>query len=243
MTLTSKPLAALVLFILLGGIFFSSLMGWFQTESTKIAATFTEGEFAGQANPADIRGSYTLGDVEKNFGVPAAVVAQAFGVSDPNPAAYAVKNLETLYENSPVEIGTDSVRMFVAFYTGLPMDLTAGTFLPDSALPLLSDRNLSSERLAYLETHTVALEGAPAASESPAPETVSTEAETDRALKGKTTFGEVLSWGVSPVTVEQILGQPLPAPSVTVKDFCVEKGLSFETIKPLLQAEIDKAAP
>ena len=78
MTLTSKPLAALVVFILFGGIFFSSLMGWWQTESTKEAATFTGGEFAGQANPADIRGSYTFGDVNKNFGVPLADLAVAF---------------------------------------------------------------------------------------------------------------------------------------------------------------------
>ena len=57
-------------------------MGWWQTESTKEAAVFTSGEFAGQANPADIRGSYTFGDVEKNFGIPAALLAQAFGVVD-----------------------------------------------------------------------------------------------------------------------------------------------------------------
>ena len=34
MTLTSKTLAALVAAILIGGIFFSSAMGWWQTEST-----------------------------------------------------------------------------------------------------------------------------------------------------------------------------------------------------------------
>lgn len=134
MTLTSKPLAALIVVLLFGGIFFSSIMGWFQTKSTKVAAIFSEGEFAGQANPADIRGSYTLGDVEKNFGISPSVLAQAFGINDPNPSAYAIKNLETLYESSPTEIGT-------------------------------------------------------------------------------------------------------------IKDFCVEKGLSFETIKPLIQAEIDKIAP
>src|SRR5512143_1822897 len=84
MTLTSKTLAALVAAILFGGIFFSSAMGWWQTESTKEAAKITSGEFAGQANPADIRGSYTFGDVEKNFGVPPAVLAEAFGVKDSN---------------------------------------------------------------------------------------------------------------------------------------------------------------
>ena len=39
MTLTSKPLAIIVLVILFGGILFSSGMGWWLTESTKEAAT------------------------------------------------------------------------------------------------------------------------------------------------------------------------------------------------------------
>ena len=78
MTLNSKSLAAIVFVILFGGILVSAGMGWWETESTKVAATFTEGDFAGQANPADIRGSYTFGDVEKNFNIPASVLAQAF---------------------------------------------------------------------------------------------------------------------------------------------------------------------
>ena len=63
MRLTSKPLAALVIAIMLGGILFSSALGWWETESSKEAVVYTEGQFAGQANPADIRGSYTFGDV------------------------------------------------------------------------------------------------------------------------------------------------------------------------------------
>ncbi len=72
MNLTSKPLAAIIFVILFGGIAFTTAMGWWQTISSKEAATYTEGEFAGQSNPADIRGSYTFGDVEKNFGIPPA---------------------------------------------------------------------------------------------------------------------------------------------------------------------------
>ena len=68
MTLTSKPLAVILFVVMFGGIAFSSAMGWWATESTKVPVTFTEGEFAGQANPADIRGSYTFGDIAKSFG-------------------------------------------------------------------------------------------------------------------------------------------------------------------------------
>ena len=76
-----------------------------------------------------------------------------------------------------------------------------------------------------------------------APITESTpEAEaTERLVKGKTTFQEVLDWGVSQSVIEQVLGAPMPNPLTTVKDFCTAQGLSFETVKAQLQAEVDKA--
>jgi hypothetical protein len=167
MTLTSKPLAALVVVILFGGIFFSSAMGWWQTTATKEAAKITSGEFAGQANPADIRGSYTFGDVDKNFGVPPAVLAEAFGVQDSNPVAFTVKSLEGMYTGSAQEIGTASVRLFVAFYKGMPYDLSSDIYLPESAAVILRAHNLSSEQLAYLAKHTVPNMGAAPATSMP----------------------------------------------------------------------------
>lgn len=249
MTLTSKPLAAIVLAILFGGILFTSAMGWWKTESTKEAAKFTTGEFAGQANPADIRGSYTFGDVEKNFGIPPAVLAQAFGVTDPNPAAFPVKNLETIYAESELEVGTASVRLFVAFYKNLPFDLSTAIYLPENAAELLKERNLTPEQMAYLETHIArssALQPASAPSAdatlTPAPAAEATHAaeESDRTIKGKTTFGEILAWGVPREAIEAILGAPLPAASATPKDYCLQNGLNFEDIKAKLQAEVDK---
>ncbi len=154
MTLNSKTLAVFIVLILFGGILFSTAMGWWQTESSKVAAAFEEGEFAGQSNPADIRGSYTFGDVEKNFSVPTEVLAQAFGVQDQNPAAFTIKNLEDLYAGS-TEIGTSSVRLFVAFYTGLPFDLAGEIYLPEGAAEALANRELSPERQSYLESHLV----------------------------------------------------------------------------------------
>lgn len=245
MTLTSKPLAAILFVILFGGIAFSTVMGWWQTESTKEAATYTEGEFAGQANPADIRGSYTFGDVERNFGIPAAVLAQAFNVETDDPAAFAVKELETIYAESEFEVGTASVRLFVAFYNGLPLDLSTDMYLPQSGADLLKARTLSPEQLAYLDAHTLpdsaadpsAPTVAPVQTAEPAPEAESTE----RAVKGKTTFQEVLDWGVPQAVIEQIMGVPMPNPLTKIKDFCAEQGLDFETIKVALQAEVDKA--
>jgi hypothetical protein len=249
MTMTSKPLAAIVLVVIFGGILFSSAMGWWATESTKVPVTFSEGEFAGLSNPADIRGSYTFGDISKSFDVTPDVLAQAFGITEGDPAAFAVKELEAIYLDSGFEIGTASVRLFVAYYVGLPFDTTGQEiYLPQSATDiLLAKGNLTPEQIAYLQQYTVTLgEAAPMTEPQPAVEATPVPAETssttseEYTVKGKTTFGELITWGVPQEVIEQFIGAPLPDPAMTVKDYASTNGLSFETLKPALQAEVDK---
>jgi hypothetical protein len=234
----------------LGGIAISSAMGWWATESTKVPVTFSEGEFAGQADPADIRGSYTFGDIAESFDVTPEVLAQAFGVTDGDPAAFVVKELEVMYLDSRFEIGTASVRMFVAFYSSLPFDTTdQEIYMPQSATDILLARGtLTDEQITYLETYTVnAAELAPAAEPAvgsfpilaEAPSTISEE----RTVKGKTTFGELIAWGVPQDAIEQLIGAPMPNPAMTMKDYASANSLDFETLKPALQAEVDKVKP
>ena len=249
MTITSKPLAAVILAVLFGGILFSSAMGRGATESTKVPVTFTEGEFAGRANPADIRGSYTFGDISKSFDVTPGVLAKAFGITEGDPAAFAVKELETIYADSGFEIGTASVRLFVAYYTGLPFDTTGQEiYLPQSATDiLLGNGKLTPGQIAYLKQYTVAVgESAPVTESQPAVESTPISAETSAAtseeytVKGKTSFGELIAWGVPQDVIEGLIGAPMPDPAMTVKDFASADGLSFETLKPALQAEVDR---
>ena len=250
MTLTSKPLAVILFVLLFGGIGLSSVLGWWVTESTKVPVTFTEGEFAGQANPADIRGSYTFGNIGKAFEVTPEVLAQAFGINEADPAVFQVKELETNYLDSGYEIGTTSVRLFVAYYTGLPFD-TAGQeiYLPQSATDLLLAKgNLTAGQIAYLEAYTVTASKLPPA-EQPVVETTATvvgnspATPEDYTVKGKTTFGELITWGVPQTTLEQLIGGPMPDPAMTVKDYAAANDLNFETLKPSLQAAVDQVKP
>ena len=205
MILTSKPLAALIFIIIFGGIAFTTTMGWFATESTKEPATFTEGEFEGLANPADIRGSYTFGDIEKSFGIPSAILAQAFNIQTNDSAFFAIKELEVIYAASEFEVGTASVRLFVALYNGLPLDLSTDMYLPENAAVLLKEKNLTTEQLAYLDSHTVPNPAAASDSLEPAPvqvtESASESESAEQLIKGKTTFQEVLDWGVPQETI------------------------------------------
>lgn len=244
MTLSPKSLAVIVLVMMFGGIAFSSMMGWWVTESTKQPATFTEGEFAGQADPADIRGSYTFGDIERSFGVAPGVLAKAFGVTQAEPAAFAVKGLEALYLEAGVEIGTASLRLFVAYYSGLPFDTTAQEiYLPEAAVDILLRKgNLEPGQVAYLEAHTVPAGGsAPVAEPAVEPTSASASSSEEHTVRGRTAFGELIAWGVPPDDVEQLIEAPLPDPAMTLKDYASANGLEFEPFKTALQAAVDRA--
>ncbi|HEX5808352.1 MAG TPA: hypothetical protein VFY25_06770 [Anaerolineales bacterium] len=243
MRLTSKSLAVILFVILFGGIAFSSVMGWWVTESKKVPVAFSEGEFAGQANPADIRGSYTFGEISNSFRVTPDVLAEAFGIPEGDPGSFEVKSLETLYLDSEYEVGTASIRLFVAYYTGLPFDTTQqDIFLPQSAADiLLTSAQLTPEQIVYLEEHTI-----------PAGEVLSTALPVASAvsatgsaytIKGKTTFGELVAWGVPQTAIEEIIGASLPDAAMTLKDYAAANELEFETLKPALQTELDKLKP
>jgi hypothetical protein len=257
MNLRSKTLGILVLVILFGGIMVSSTLGAWNTESTKQPAKFTTGEFAGQANPADIRGSYTFGDIVKAFNIPIEDLKVAFEVPETtDPLTYQVKNLETQFAylaDQGKEVGTASVRYFVALYKGLPFTITEDTYLTTKAVSILKQKaTLTSEQIAYIEAHAVEttpasaqLTALPSTSGTPRPTSVAStakteSAESDKTIKGKTTFNDVLTWGVPKATVEQIIGGTIPSTGMAIKDYCTQKSLDFETIKTKLQAEIDK---
>ena len=255
MKITSKVLALVIMVVLFGGIMFTTAMGWWATETTKQVATFTEGEFAGQPNPADIRGSYTFGDVEKNFGIPATLMAQAFVVPEgTDPVVFGVKDLETLYlDKTPegTEIGTSSVRWFVALYTGLPYETSEETWLPRQAVDiLLALGTLTPEQVELVTERAIDLGEAPVESATRLPDAVITpipgsEATAtehvvpDRTMRGKTTFQELLDWGLTADQIAAVLGAPMPSPTMLVKDYCTSKGIEYVAIKDALQVLLD----
>ncbi|MFH2114633.1 MAG: hypothetical protein ABIJ86_09025 [Spirochaetota bacterium] len=144
MRMKTIPLAVITAAAIFGGIFIAKSVGYYETTSSKEPVKFKTGELAGLPNPADIRGSYTWQDIEKAFGVPATEAVAAFSSAELalDPAT-RVSTLEEIYAGKlpeGLEIGTGAVRIFVALYTGLPMEFEEGSVLPDAALVLLSSR-------------------------------------------------------------------------------------------------------
>lgn len=245
MKLNSKIIGILVIVMIFGGVGIAKLTNSWKTESSKEPKKFQSGEFAGQYNPEDIRGSYTLKNVEDSFEIQVDILAKAFGVEDFSDIDnFQLKNLETIYANQKetgIEIGTGSVRLFVALYNGLPYQLVGDDYLPEEAVKILktnSKSKLSSQQSEYLDEHSISLEGVEITEE-----TVIGESEDDsyeeNIIKGKTTFKEALEFGIEKEKIEEIIGYNIPSTGMTIRDFCFEKGLSFGEIKAEIQAEID----
>ena len=237
MILKAKHIAPVILVIFVVGIGGTMAFNLWKTESSKIPATYSSGEFSGEYNPADIRGSYAFSDITESFGVPTEHLAKAFGVEGvDDPGAFKCKELEDLYGSiGDGEIGTDSVRLFVALYTGLPYIPEEDTLIPSSSINVLKDR-LSEEEVAELRKRTVPLSGLIAdPNELPAEHTT----DDDRTVKGKTTFQELQDWGLSPEAIEGAIGLALGRPNVTVRDHLMEKEIEFSTVKGKLQSLVD----
>lgn len=247
----STGMAAVVVAAFGIGIGASMATGSWVTESEKVPITFSEGEYAGQYNPADIRGSYSFGDIEDSFGVPIDVLARAFGFGDsPDPGSLAAKSLEETYGETTDggEIGTDSLRLFVSLYSGLPYTPEETTRLLSPAQAELEEKlapaDLSALQdrlipLGQLSAGGVTSEVAPAAA-------VATDAEThdddETVVRGRTTFAELLDWGLTQQQIEEIIDMPMGARSETVRNVLTEAGKEFSSYRDALQELVAQSA-
>ncbi len=239
-----KILAVIVPVILFGGILAASAAGVWSTSTSKQPATYASGDFAGEYNPADIRGSYTFEEISDLFGIELNVLYEAFGIPE-GTVGMKSKDLEGIYGEES-GIGNESVQVFVTLYKKLP--LTPGdAYLPQTAADVLlrDNKDLTDEEKAYIVSHIAA---APAASESVFEE--ATPSPTGSPLKdgtgdgtneealvnGSTTFGQLLDAGITQEDIEDIIGSALPPTNQTVKDYCIGQGLVFSEIKDQLSA-------
>jgi hypothetical protein len=242
MTMQAKGLAISTAVIFVAGIALSMAFNLWRTESTKTPVSIRSGEFAGEYDPADIRGSYTFGDIAGHFDVSVETLAEAFVVTGlEDLATYRISWLEETYAElaDGGEIGTDSVRLFVALYTGLPHTPEETTRLPAPAASLLRDR-LDDDAYTELRKVTVPVGDLKLSSGvAVGAEAAEHSSSDDRSIRGKTTFDDLLSWGLTKEEIESILERTMGARSATVRDFLGELGLEFSTYRTKLQELID----
>lgn len=240
MKLSNTAIAVVVVVAFAGGVLGAQMAGVWQTESSKIPARYADGDFAGEYDPADIRGSYSFGDIEEAFDVPVAALAKAYGVGDvDNPGAVQVKTLEEAFEglHEELEIGTDSVRLFVAKYLDRPITVADSTGIPETAIPILEERGTVDDDLL---SRIVALpaEATTGVAADPPPE--EEEEREDRTIRGMTTFAELLGWGVPEEDLAELFGGSIGPGSAALRDYAKEVGMEFSVVKEQIQALVDE---
>lgn len=240
MKVRSTNLALIVIILIFGSITLSSLLGLWKTTNDKVPAVYKSGEFAGQYDPSDIRGSYTFDDIFNTFEVPVEDLGTAFGIKDPSRySSFQCKELETMYASFAAEgkeIGTGSVRYFVALYKGLPIIVEKDTYLPKSAVEVLKSKaKLTAEQINYIEKYSVD----PPKESVPALTTKQEKTSEVRSVKGSTTFQELLDWGVKKGDIEKAINDKLTDPKKIIKDYASSKGMEFISIKDPLQKLVD----
>ena len=244
MKINNWLMGLLVLVLIFGGIGGSMAFNLWKTEGSRVPAKYGSGNFAGEYNPADIRGSYSFGDINNAFQIPVTVLGKAFGLEGvADLGNVKSRDLEAAYSSleEDVEIGNSSLQLFVALYKGLPYTPSDTTYLPQPAVDILkAEANLTEEQLVFLNTHSLDITGIQIdVSVTSSEESAEHEASTDKAIKGKTTFRELLDWGLSEGEIEAVIGEEMPARDINIRDFAVEKGLEFGVIKEALQAKVD----
>lgn len=231
MKIKMQTMAILVLVIFFGGIAITIALDVWTTTTDKIPVQFTEGEFEGEYNPEDIRGSYTFDDVAKIFDIEITDLFKAFGISEQTDATQIkTKDLEVIYSEETVEIGNESVKVFVALYKNLPVVLDE-VYLPKQAVDILLavNKELTQEQITYLNDHQLVLDTA--VNEIVIGHEEEESEDEVQLVNGTTTFQMILDQGIDQWQIEEVLGQTMPVTNRLVKDFCEEEGLSFTLIK------------
>ena len=193
-------------------------------------ARFTTGEFAGKYNPADIRGAHTLSDISKYFEIPLPILAEAFNIPEEEAENVQNKYYKYIFEGllgSGKNIGNGSMIVFVSMYKGLPFELHEPEYLLEPAADILKSLGtLTDNELDYLSRYVVSVKeaGAVPLSGFVPPEDGYDE---EYPVYGRTTFGDLLEMGMTEGQISEIIGAPMPDAGTSVKDYCVENGLSF----------------
>lgn len=223
--------AVAVFVVMFGGIYLTIGTGHWQTTRQAEPVKLESGEYS----PADIRGSYTFTEIEEFFAVPANQLFEAFMIPEElRKPTFQIKNMEGLFapvfvEGTEIEVGTDLIRVFTSLYSGISYESEETSHLPSSAVKaLIQEQKLDAEQTSYWQAHVFEL--APPG-ETPAESVEEEQAETVE-VKGKTTMGELLKYGLTKEQFKEITGVEMPDnASLGLRSFVTESGLDMETVK------------
>jgi hypothetical protein len=192
-------------------------------------ATIAVPDFNTPYKPAEIAGTNSFADISKMFNVPLMDLGNGFGItSEPNWQGLKARELKAIYTNLPanIKLETESVRAFVALYTGKAYAFSTSAYIPKPGVDILKQKaRLTPDQVAYLDSHTYTGTAGSAG----------TAVANKHTVTGETPFGALLSWGIPASEIEKVIGDKIPAPAMLIRDYASQKGKDFLAMVAALQ--------
>lgn len=234
-----------IIVIIGGGIGLASQMNLFETLRSAEPMKLTENTY----DIADIRGSYTLEEIETYYRVPSEAIIEAFNLKpDTNPSTFQLKDLKEIYQPVEIEgaaytVETDTVKVFASLYSDIPYTSEETFFLPETAVAyLIRENKLTREGEDYWTKHTFDLiliesgQEATVIEGETRDEPVVLEEETV-SITGRMTIAEIMAMGIDSETFKEITGLDIPEDkTVSIRDFFTSQELEFSVFKEKMES-------
>jgi hypothetical protein len=180
--------------------------------------------------PAEISGTSTFAELSQMFRVPLNDLGTAFVItSEPNWQNLKARELKAIYTNLPanVKLETESVRAFIALYTGKAYTYSDSAYLPKPAVDILKQKaKLTPQQIAYLDSHTYNVGSAAA---------TGTAITSKHTVTGETSFQTLIGWGIPAGEIEKVIGDKLPVADTIIRAYAIQKGKDFLAIVSAMQ--------
>lgn len=243
----------MVIVIMGGGVLLTSEVGLFDTSRSVQPGKLDD--ITNVYNIADIRGSFTLTEIGQYYQVPPEAIIEAFSLDkDTSPAAFQLKDLKEIYqpveiEGEMYEVETDTVKVFVSLYSGIPYVWEETSYLPIHAAEYLINKDkLTEEEQNYWINHTFDLirieqeitDGLVEEDKIDFPELEAPKEESSNetiTIVGKTTVAEILSMGIDEKTFQEVTGLEVPEDkNINIRDYAASFDIDFGEIRATLES-------
>jgi hypothetical protein len=214
-----KPIlfGVVVVIVFMSVVVISQAAGYWST-SGKVT---TSGELV---NPSaddveTIKGWMTLNQISESYAVPLIEILQKFSLPDDTSGETAIKDLES--ETFEVTILRE---WLVSRMNGE---------VPAMATPVSTEQ---SSQIAVSPTQEATISIPP----QPTVDITETHIAPEKTITGKTTFQELIDWGLGIKVIESVIGSPFPGGEIIIKDYVTGLGMEFSPVKTTLQEALDK---
>jgi hypothetical protein len=200
-------------------VFWGTVLGFQTAGLWSVSGKITSSGEAVEPVASDVnsvKGWMTLEQISTAFNVPVVDILTQFKLPVETDPSTALKDLETdIFSITSLRIWLQSRTESSVLENEAPISTPQTVSTPVETITIIPDELTPTTTAAEHVTY-------------------------EKTVTGKTTFQELLDWGVPEEAIRQIIDGDLPVLSTAIKDYVTGKGLEFSSIKAVLQQEVDK---